>query len=235
MPKPEEGPVPTRPTPNPESRVPLSRERVLRAAVALADEDGIDSLTMRELGLRLGVEAMSLYNHVANKDDILDGMVDLVVSEIDLPSDDGRLAGGHAPEGDLRPGRSSPVTPGRARLIDSRESSGPARLRYFDWVVGTLRRAGFSLEMAARAFSLLDSYIYGFGRQQFNMSAGGDIAPEEMAEAFLRAIPADEYPYLREMVVEYAMDSGYDESADFEFGLDLILDGLQRLLDRATS
>ena len=90
-------------------------------------------------------------------------------------------------------------------LIDSRESSGPARLRYFDWVVGTLRRAGFTLEMAARAFSLLDSYIYGFGRQQLNMSAGSDIKPEEMAEAFLRAIPAGEYPYLREMVVEYAM------------------------------
>ena len=117
--------------------------------------------------------------------------------------------------------------PWASGLIDSRESSGPARLRYFDWVVGTLRRAGFTLEMAARAFSVLDSYIYGFGRQQLNMSAGGDIKPEEMAEAFLRAIPADEYPYLREMVVDYAMKSGHDEGADFEFGLNLILDGLR--------
>jgi len=211
-------------------RAPLSRERVLRAAVGLADERGIESLSMRELGRRLGVEAMSLYNHVANKDDILDGMVDLVVSEIDLPSGavDWRQA--------MRVRAISAQAafsrhPWASGLIDSRESSGPARLHYFDWVVGTLRRAGFTIEMAARAFSVLDSYIYGFGRQQLNMSAGRDIEPEEMGEAFLRAIPADEYPYLREMVVDYAMNSSYDESADFEFGLDLILDGLQRLLD----
>ena len=207
---------------------------MLRAAVLLADEDGIESLTMRELGLRLGVEAMSLYNHVANKDDILDGMIDLVVSEIDLPADtvDWKAAmRGRAISAQSVFSRH----PWASGLIDSRESSGPARLRYFDWVVGTLRRAGFTLEMAARAFSLLDSYIYGFGRQRLNMSAGGDMTPEDMAEAFLRAIPADEYPYLREMVVEHAMSSGYDESADFEFGLNLILDGLQRLLDGATS
>jgi AcrR family transcriptional regulator len=223
-------PVPTRPTPSPGSRVPLSRERVLAAAVLLADEDGTKSLTMRELGLRLGVEAMSLYNHVANKDDLLDGMVDLVVSEIELPTDtvDWREA--------MRRRAISAQSvfsrhPWASGLIDSRESSGPARLRYFDWVVGTLRRAGFSLELAARAFSVLDSYIYGFGRQQLNTAAGRDIKPEEVAEGFLRAIPADEYPYLREMVVEYAMNYGYDESADFEFGLDLILDGLQRHLE----
>ena len=203
-------PAPTRPTPSPEPRVPLSRERVLGAAVVLADEDGIESLTMRELGLRLGVEAMSLYNHVANKDDILDGMVDLVVSEIDLPSDTVDWKEAMRRQGDLGPVGllSSPVGERSDRFT---ESSGPARLRYFDWVLGTLRRAGFTLEMAARAFSVLDSYIYGFGRQQLNMSAGGDIKPEEMAEAFLRAIPADEYPYLREMVVEYAMNSGHDE------------------------
>jgi AcrR family transcriptional regulator len=206
---------------------------VLGAAVLLADEDGLESLTMRELGLRLGVEAMSLYNHVANKDDILDGMVDLVVSEIDLP------AGAADWKEAMRRRAISAQSvfsrhPWASGLIDSRESSGPARLRYFDWVVGTLRRAGFTLEMAVRAFSVLDSYIYGFGRQQLNMAAGPDSKPEEMAEAFLRAIPADEYPYLREMVVEYAMDSGYDEVADFEFGLDLILNGLQRLLDRAS-
>ena len=227
-------PVPTRATPSPEPRVPLSRERVLRAAVLLADEDGLESLTMRQLGLRLGVEAMSLYNHVANKDDLLDGMVDLVVSEIDLPADTVDWQ-----EAMRRRAISAQSVfarhPWVSGLIDSRESSGPARLRYFDWVIGTLRRAGFTLEMAVRAFSLLDSYIYGFGRQQLNMAAGSDIEPEEVGEAFLRAIPADEYPYLREMVVEYAMNSGYDESADFDFGLSLILDGLQGLLGRATS
>lgn len=222
----------TRPTPPTEPRTPLNRERVLRAAVALADDDGIESLTMRELGLRLGVEAMSLYNHVANKDDILDGIVDLVVSEIDLPSatvDWKEAMRGRAISAQEVFSRH----PWVSGLIDSRESSGPARLRYFDWMIGTLRRAGFTLEMAARALSVLDSYIYGFGRQQLNMSAGGDYKPEEMAEAFLGAIPADEYPYLREMVVEYAMNSGYDAGADFEFGLNLILDGLQRLLDGA--
>jgi AcrR family transcriptional regulator len=220
--------------PSQEPRAPLSRERVLRAAVLLADEDGLESLTMRELGLRLGVEAMSLYNHVANKDDLLDGMVDLVVSEIELPADtvDWREA--------MRRRAISAQSvfsrhPWASALVDSRESSGPARLRYFDWVIGALRRAGFTLELAVRAFSLLDSYVYGFGRQRLNMSTGGDIEPGQMGEAFLRAIPADEYPYLREMVVEYAMNSGYDESADFDFGLDLILDGLERLLGRATS
>ena len=222
--------VPARPTPSPGSRVPLSRKRVLAAAVLLADEDGLESLTMRELGVRLGVEAMSLYNHVANKDDILDGMVDLVVGEIDLPAD----AVGWK-EAMRRRAISAQSVFSRHRwasaLIDSRESSGPARLRYLDWVLGTLRRAGFTLAVAARAFSLLDSYIYGFGRQQLNVSAAPDVTPEEMAEAFLRTIPADEYPYLREMVVEHAMKTGYDESADFGFGLDLILDGLQRLLD----
>jgi len=226
--------VPIGPTPGPEPREPLSRERVLRAAVLLADEDGLEALTMRELGLRLGVEAMSLYNHVAGKDDILDGMVDLVVSEIDLPSDTADWK-----EAMRRRAISAQSVfsrhPWASGLIDSRESSGPARLRYFDWVVGILRRAGFTLELAARAFSLLDSYIYGFGRQQLNVSAGRDVKPEDMAEAFLRAIPADEYPYLREMVVEHAMKAGYDESADFAFGLDLILDGLERLLDRAAN
>src|SRR5665647_3886444 len=171
-------PVPTRPTPSPGSRAPLSRERVLAAAVSLVDEAGLGSLTMRELGQRLGVEAMSLYNHVANKDDILDGMVDLVVGEIDLPSDTVDWK-----EAMRRRAISAQAVfsrhPWASALIDSRESSGPERLRYFEWVIGTLRRAGFTLEMAARAFSVLDSYIYGFGRQQLNMSAEGDIEPEE--------------------------------------------------------
>jgi AcrR family transcriptional regulator len=223
--------VPKRPAPSPEPRVPLNRERVLRAAILLADEDGIDALTMRELGVRLGVEAMSLYNHVANKDDILDGMIDLVVGEIELPADaaDWKQA--------MRARATSAQKvfarhPWASPLIDSRESSGPARLRYFDWVVGTLRRAGFSLEMSARAFSVLDSYIYGFGRQSINVTVDPDVGPEQLAEAFLQAIPADDYPYLREMVVDHAMTAGYDEDADFAFGLDLILDGLERLLER---
>ncbi|MGZ3489237.1 MAG: TetR/AcrR family transcriptional regulator [Isosphaeraceae bacterium] len=226
--------MPRRPIPSPESRNPLNRDRVLRAAIALADEEGIESLTMRELGLRLGVEAMSLYNHVANKDDLLDGMVDLVVGEIDLPPD----PGGWREAMRCRAISAQAVYsrhPWASALMDSRTSSGPARLQYFDWILGTLRQAGFTQEMTARAVSVLDSYVYGFGRQQLNMSAGPDVKPEEVAEAFLQGIPADKYPHLREMVVEYAMNAGHDASADFEFGLSLILDGLQRLLDPVTS
>jgi AcrR family transcriptional regulator len=223
-----------RPTPNPESRAPLSRERVLRAAIALADEKGLDSLTMRELGLRVGVEAMSLYNHVANKDDILDGMVDLVVGEIAQPPDSAGWRQAMR-ERAISARAAFALHPWASALIDSRQSSGPARLHYLDWVVGTLRRAGFPLEMTARAFSLVDSYIYGFGRQQFNMADSSDLTPEEIAEGFLRAIPAEEYPYLREMVVDHAMVAGYDEAADFEFGLDLILDGLESLLKKGHS
>jgi AcrR family transcriptional regulator len=216
------------PKPSPEPRSPLSRERVLRAALDLADESGIDSLTMRELGQRLGVEAMSLYNHVENKDDILDGMVDLVVSEIDLPSGDV-----HWREAMRRRAVSAREVfarhPWASVLIDSRQSSGPERLRYFEWVIGTLRRAGFSAQLAVYAFSAIDSYVYGFGRQQLNISAGRADS-QETAEAFLAAVPADRFPHLTEVITEYILPIGYDESADFEFGLGLILDGLERVL-----
>ena len=210
-------------------RPPLSRERVLRAAVDLADESGLDALTMRELGKRLGVEAMSLYNHVANKDDILDGILDLVVSEIDLPSGDVdwrvamRRRAVSAREVFARHSWAS-------MLNDSRESSGPGRMYYFDWVIGTLRRAGFSIELAVHAFSALDSYVYGFGRQQLNMSAGEGTA-EESAEAILSAIPAGEFPYLAEVITDFMLKVGYDESVDFNFGMGLILDGLERARD----
>ena len=206
-----------RPNATPDSRPPLSRERVLRAALDLADESGLDALTMRELGQRLGVEAMSLYNHVANKDDILDGMLDLVVSEIDLPSGDidwrvamrRRAASARAVFG---------RHPWASALNDSRESSGPGRLHYFDWVLGTLRRAGFSVELAVHAFSAIDSYIYGFGRQQLNVAAGEGTA-EASAEAILSAIPAGQFPYLAEIITDLILNVGYDAEADFEFGL----------------
>jgi AcrR family transcriptional regulator len=182
---------------------------------------------MRAVAASLGVEAMSLYNHVKNKDEILDGMVDLVVEEFDLPSDTGnwreamRCRAVSAHEVFSR-------HPWASGLIDSRETSGPARLRYLDWVLGTLVRGGFSLQTAARCFSVLDSYIYGFGKQQLNVSADG--APtEEMAEAILSVIPAEEYPYLHDMAM-LAMKVGYDAEADFEFGLAIILDGLEEML-----
>jgi AcrR family transcriptional regulator len=204
---------------------------VLRAALDLADESGIDKLSMRLLGQRLGVEAMSLYNHVDNKDDLLDGVLDLVVSEIDLPSGDVGWR-----EAMVRRAVSAREAfarhPWATVLIDSRESSGPGRMQYYEWVLGTLRRAGFSVELAVHAFSVIDSYVYGFGRQQLNRSAG-DADPREMAEAFLAAIPAEEFPYLTELITTHMLPAGYDESADFAFGLGLILDGLERALDDA--
>jgi AcrR family transcriptional regulator len=216
-----------------EPHIPLNRDRVLAAAVEIADERGVGAVTMREVASRLGVEAMSLYNHVANKDDILDGMVDLMIEQVDLPSD----VVGWREAMRCRAVSAHHVFaqhPWVPMLVDSRETSGPSRLLYLDWVLGTLMTAGFSPVGAARAFSLLDSYIYGFGIQQFNISADGDASPEEMAEAFLTAIPAEKYPNLHRMAL-HAMESGYDAESDFDFGLDIILDGLERILDESRS
>ena len=214
-------------------RTPLNRERVLATALGIADERGVGAVTMREVASRLGVEAMSLYNHVQNKDDILDGMVDQAIEQFDLPTDvdDWR-------EAMRRRAISAHEVFGRhpwlPALLDSRESSGPARLRYYDWVLGQLTGAGFSVEGAARAFSLLDSYVYGSGIQQFNFSADSDASPEQMAEAIMEFVPAEEYPHLHRMV-SHSMQAGYDAEADFSFGLELILDGLQRILVRGDS
>lgn len=213
----------------PESRLPLNRNRILAAAVEIADERGVGAITMRELASRLCVEAMSLYNHVANKDDILDGIADLVAEEFDLPEN---VA--HWREAMRRRAVSAHEVFGRhpwaPALFDSRQSSGPARLHYFDWVLGKLMTAGFSVDGASRAFSLLDSYIYGFGIQQFNYSADGDASSEEMADAILAFIPTEKYPYLHQMA-SHTMQTGYDAEADFNFGLEIILDGLERILD----
>lgn len=215
------------------ARLPLSRDRILTAAVEIADERGVGAITMRAVASRLGVEAMSLYNHVANKDDILDGMADLVAGQFDLPGDVD-----HWRKAMRRRAVSAHEVFGRhpwaPLLFDSRESSGPARLHYFDWVLGVLMTAGFSVDGASRAFSLLDSYIYGFGIQQFNMSADGDVSPEEMAAVLLAYIPPEQYPHLHQ-VASHAMESGYDAEADFDFGLEIILDGLERILDEPRS
>ena len=210
------------------ARTSLTRERVLRAALAIADESGIESLSMRLLGRRLGVEAMSLYNHVANKDEILDGILELVVEEITIPSvgADWRSAMKERAVSALRAFNHHPWA---SALMDSRVSSGPARLRYFDAMIGTLHRAGFSIELAARAFSVLDCYIYGFGRQRLNMASSDVKQHEKRAEAFRDVLPDEVYPYLAQMA-ELTMKKGYDEDADFEFGLNLILDGLESIL-----
>jgi AcrR family transcriptional regulator len=210
-----------------ERRHPLSRQRVLRAAVALADEGGIGSLSMRRLAQELGVEAMSLYHHVANKDDILDGLVDVVFGEIDLPSGE---AGWRAAmrrraisirEALLR-------HPWAVGLMESRPTPGSPTLRHHDAVLGILRNGGFSVEMAAHAFSVLDSYIYGFAMQEANLPFHTAEELEAVAETIFGDLPAGEYPYLTELTVEHVMKPGYDYGNEYVFGLDLILEGLDR-------
>lgn len=194
----------------------------------LADDRGIESVTMRELGRRLGVEAASLYNHVGGKDDLLDGMVDLVVGEIDLPSCD--VDWKEAMRRRAISAREVFAHHGwAAGLIDSRGRSGPSSLSYADRVLGTLLHAGFSPDLAANAFLALDSYIYGFERQRSNIAPADDEESTEVAQEVLAAIPQSAYPSLARVAMEYATKP-YDDAAAFEFGLDLILDGLQRLL-----
>jgi AcrR family transcriptional regulator len=216
---------PTKPAAEP--RVPLSRERVLRAAVALADDSGLESLTMRKLGEVVGVEAMSLYNHVANKGDLLDGMVDLVFSVIHLPSAgvDWKTA---MRQRAISAREVLSRHPWGIGLMESRSTPGPATLRHHDAVLGSLRRGGFSIEMAAHAFSALDSYIYGFALQEASLPFETAEETAEVAQMILEQLPADEYPYLAELTIEHVLQPGYDYGDEFEFGLDLILDGLER-------
>ena len=210
-------------------RPPLSRDRVLRAAVAYADENGIGSLTMRKLGDALGVEAMSLYNHVANKAELLDGMIDLVFAEIDLPAGE---SGWRAAMRERAVSARRVLSRHRwaIGLMESRSTPGPATLRHHDRVIGILRRAGFSVASAAHAYSLLDSYIYGFALQEASLpfDTGEDTA--EMARTFLAEFPAGEFPYLAELTVQHVMRPGYDYGNEYEFGLDVILDGLGALV-----
>ena len=207
-------------------RVPLSRQRALSAAVALADAEGIGSLTMRKLARELGVEAMSLYHHVANKNDILDGMVDMVFSEIDLPSDNT----------DWKTAMRQRATSLRAALtrhpwaisiMESRTSPGPATLHHHDAVIGCCRTAGFSIEMAAHAFSLLDSYIYGFVLQEVNLPFDDADDLKAVVDAIMPQLSADEYPHLVELTTQHVLQPGYSYGNEFEYGLGLILDGLE--------
>jgi len=208
-------------------RAPLSRERVLRAAVKLADRDGIESLSMRKLGQELGVEAMSLYNHVSNKEEILDGVVDAVFAEIELPT-----PGVDWAEAMRRRAVSAREAlkrhPWALGLLESRVQPGPANLRHHDAVLGSLRTAGFSIEMSAHAYSVLDSYIYGFTLNELALPLATRQDVTEVAGNIVRESPAGEYPYLTEMAIEHVMKQKYDYGDEFEFGLELILEGLKK-------
>jgi AcrR family transcriptional regulator len=218
--------------PNAGPRAPLNRERVLRAAIALADQAGVESLTMRKLAKELGVEAMSLYNHVANKDDLLDGIVEIVFSEIELPP---TVTDWKAAMRQRAISTRQALTRHRwaIGLMESRMRPGPANIRLHDSVLGCLRQAGFSVEMAVHAYSVQDSYIYGFAlqekgfaQQRTGLSLGTD---QSLAQLMLQQLPPNEYPYIAETVGSYVTGSGYEFAEEFEFGLDLILEALERL------
>ena len=207
-------------------RATLNRDRVLRAAVALADQGGISSLSMRKLGEALGVEAMSLYNHVASKGDLLDGMIDIVFGEIDLPSGEGdwRAAMRRRAISARQVLRRHPWAIG---LMESRTTPGPATLRHHDAVLGSLRRGGFSVELTAHAYSLLDSYIYGFALNEASLPFGTGEEAARVAQEISAQFASGQYPYLTEMAVAHVVRPGYEYADEFETGLDLILDSLQ--------
>jgi AcrR family transcriptional regulator len=212
-------------------RRPLSRDRVIAEAVAVADETGIATLTMRRLADRLHVEPMSLYHHVANKDVILDGMVDVVFGEIELPAAgvDWKTAMRARAASARHALRRHPWAVG---LMESRLSPGPATLRHHDAVIGCLRAAGFTVELTAHAFALIDSYLYGFAMQELNLPFQTPQEAAAMAVTFLDHFPAGEFPHLAELTLEHVLQPGYDFGDEFAFGLDLILDGLERIPPR---
>jgi AcrR family transcriptional regulator len=208
-------------------RTPLSTARVLAAAVALADEAGLEAFSMRRLAQQFGVVPMALYKHVANKDALLDGMVDLVFSEIELPP----------VEVEWRSAMRRRATSTRAALkrhtwaigmMESRHP-GPANLRNHNAVMGCLREAGFSFEMAVHAYSVQDAYIYGFALQEKDLGFETPQAAGEAAQRRAETIGAlDGYPHLVEIATKLPQ-SGYDSAAEFTWGLDLILDALEQL------
>ena len=207
------------------SRQPLSRERVLAAAIEVADRGGVEAITMRRVAQELGVEAMSLYHHVPNKDAILDGVVDAVFAAIDMPAAD---------RDDWRDAIRVRATSARAvlsrhswalGLIDSRRNPGPATLRHHNAVLGVLREAGFTVPMAVHAVSLIDSYVGGFVLQEANLPAPAEVG--QVAGDILEHLPVMELPYLAEVITDHALRDGYDPASEFGYGLDLILDALE--------
>ncbi|KAA0021421.1 TetR/AcrR family transcriptional regulator C-terminal domain-containing protein [Antrihabitans cavernicola] len=213
----------------PEARVRLNRAKVVAAGVALADANGIDTLTMRKLGESLSVEAMSLYNHVSNKVDLLDGMIDAVFAEVELPNGDGGWkAQMRARAFSMR--NAMLRHPWATALMETRTTPGVATLKHHDAVIGTLRDADFSVVLAAHAFSALDSYIYGFAMQEVALPFDTGEEAADVAAAIMAQFSSGEYPHLTELTVEHVLKPGYSYSDEFGFGLELILDGLERAL-----
>ena len=210
-------------------RVSLSRDRVLAGAITVADAGGIGALTIRTLAQELGAKPMSVYHYVANKDEIIDGIVDLVYAEIDLP----------VPGGDWRTEmrrransarRVLAKHPWATPLLQSRLNPGPATLRHHNAFIATLRAAGFSVELTAHAFALIDSYVFGFALSENALPIHGPDSVADTAASMMHVFDAEAYPSLLEFTMEHIMRPDYDFGEEFKYGLDLILDGLARSL-----
>lgn len=213
------------------ARIPLSRERVLACAVSIADRDGIGALTMRSLAAVLEVKPMSLYYYVANKGEILDAIVDMVYAEIDVPSADGDW------DNEMRR-RAASVRDALARhpwaigLLESRTAPGQATLRHHDATLGVLRGAGFSVQSAAHAYALLDSYTYGFAMQEAALPFTGPDTAASVTDPIVQMFATGEYPHLMEIATEHVLQPGYDFGDEFAIGLELILESLARWIGR---
>jgi len=217
-------------------RVPLNRERVLAGAMTVADAGGIGALTIRSLAQELGVKPMSVYHYVAGKDEIIDSIVDLVYSEIDLP-----IAGADWRTEMIRRANSARQVlvghPWATALLQSRLHPGPATLRHHNAFIATLRTAGFSIELTAHAFALIDSYVFGFALSDNALPIHGPESVAETAASMMEQFfDAEAYPYLLEFTMEHVMRPDYDFGKEFEYGLAVILDGLAAsLLGQAPS
>ena len=208
-------------------RTQLTRGRVLEGAVALADEIGIEALTIRRLAVALGVKPMTIYHYVDGKEQILDGMVDLVFDQIDLPPADT----GWKPAIRMRCVSAREVLnrhPWAAPLMEGRTSPGPATLRHHDAVIACFRRGGLSLQLTAHAYAMVDAFVYGFALQEASLPFGGSEEIGELAEQIVSALPADEYPALVEFTRYQVLQPGYSFGKSFDFVLDLILDGIEQ-------
>jgi AcrR family transcriptional regulator len=213
------------------SRAPVNRERTLEVALALADGEGIEAVTMRRLARELGVEAASLYHHVKGKEQILDGLVELVAAEIELPkpSADWRETVSHRAHHTRAVLRRHPWA---VSLMASRTSPGPATLGLLEAGIRCFREGGFSVPLAAHAISTVDSYVHGFVLQEVNLPFRDESELAAMTAAIMQTFPAAEFPYLFEMTVEHVLRPGYDYGAEFDSGLTVVLDGVVTLLEQ---
>jgi AcrR family transcriptional regulator len=206
----------------------LNRERILRGAVELADDIGVEPLTIRKLADHLDAKPMTLYHHVANKDAILDGMVDSVFAEIETPPDD--LPWRDAIRRRCVSARHVLAShPWAVPLMESRPAPGPATLHHHDAVVGCLLRGDLPMPLVAHAYAVVDAFVYGFAIQEASLPTGeaGDL--DEVATAVREQLPPDLYPNLLALTTDHLLQPGYDFGHSFDVGLDIVLDGVERL------